>query len=176
MRAFQTVITFLTATSYYSTGTLSDVAIACDGQEFNVHGVILSAHSRYFAVELTGNWKVLYSTVIHKMKHPLMAFKESSEKKIEIKDFDAAVVDAMLRFMYSFDYTNTCGSSTMIHDAQVYQIADKYNIPALKAHAKEKFGSSITAGWSLDDYPHAPPWYMSPLPQRTSRFGRGDLP
>ncbi|KID82461.1 btb/poz [Metarhizium guizhouense ARSEF 977] len=111
--------------------------IACEGQEFKVHGVILSAHSTYFAAELTGSWK------------------ESSEKKIEIKDFDATVVEAMLRFMYSFDYSNIYSTSTMIYDAQVYQIADKYDVPALKTHAKEKFGASIAAGWSLDDYPLA---------------------
>lgn len=66
--------------SYYNTGALSDVVVACDDQEFKVHGVILSAHSKYFATALNGNWK------------------ESSEKKIEIKDFDASVVEAMLRF------------------------------------------------------------------------------
>ncbi|KHN98477.1 BTB/POZ fold protein [Metarhizium album ARSEF 1941] len=124
-------------TSYFNTGTLCDVTIVCDGQEFKVHGVILSAHSRYFAAELTGNWR------------------ESFERKIEIKDFDATVVEAMLRFMYFFDYSNIYSTSTMIYYVQVYQIADKYDIPALKAHAKEKFGVSITTGWSLDDYPLA---------------------
>ncbi|KAK7419798.1 hypothetical protein QQX98_003171 [Neonectria punicea] len=122
---------------YYNTDTLSDVVVTCDGQEFKVHGVILSAHSKYFATALNGKWK------------------ESSEKKIEIKDFDASVVEAMLRFMYSFDYTNTYSTSTMVYDAQVYQIADKYDVPALKEHSKAKFGVAITAGWSMDDFPLA---------------------
>lgn len=58
----------------------------------------------------------------------------------------------MLRFMYTFDYSNTCGISSMVYDAQVYQIADKHNIPALKAHSMSKFSASITTGWSMDDF------------------------
>lgn len=122
---------------YYNTAALSDVLVVCDDQEFKVHRVILSAHSKYFTAELNGSWQ------------------ESSDRKIQIKDFDASVVEAMLRFMYSFDYSNNSGSSTMVYDAQVYQIADKYDIPALKAHCKSKFGTAIATGWSLDDFPLA---------------------
>jgi hypothetical protein len=57
--------------------------------------------------------------------------------------------------MYSFDYSNVCGTSSMVYDAQVYQIADKYDIPALKAHSVHKFGIAITTGWSMDDFPLA---------------------
>jgi speckle-type POZ protein len=81
------------------------------------------------------------------------SYKETSERKVEIKDFDPSVVEAMLCFVYSFDYRNTCGTSSMIFDAQVYQIADKYDIPALKAHSKEKFASAVAAGWNMDDFP-----------------------
>jgi speckle-type POZ protein len=61
----------------------------------------------------------------------------------------------MLCFLYSFNYTNTYGTSSMIYDAQVYQIAEKYDIPALKAYSKEKFATAIDAGWSMDDFPLA---------------------
>jgi speckle-type POZ protein len=61
----------------------------------------------------------------------------------------------MLRFLYSFDYSNVCGTSSMVYDARVYQIADKYDIPALKAHSMDKFGVAITTGWSMDDFPLA---------------------
>jgi rubrerythrin len=57
--------------------------------------------------------------------------------------------------MYSFDYSNAYGNSSMVLDAQVYQIADKYGIEALKAHSREKFRSAITTGWSMDDFPLA---------------------
>lgn len=81
--------------------------------------------------------------------------KESSERQIDIKDFDASVVEAMLCFLYSFDYSNICGTSTMVFDAQMYQIADKYDIPALKAQCKNKFNAAVATGWSMDDFPLA---------------------
>ncbi|KAH6953968.1 BTB/POZ protein [Ilyonectria sp. MPI-CAGE-AT-0026] len=124
-------------TRYYNTEILSDAVISCEGQEFKVHRLILSIHSQYFTKELNG------------------PCKEASDKKIEIGDFDAGVVEAMIQFMYKFDYRNKCGTSTMVFDAQVYQIADKYNIQALKTLSKEKFGASIATGWSMDDFPLA---------------------
>ncbi|RBA11040.1 hypothetical protein FPRO05_14270 [Fusarium proliferatum] len=122
---------------YYNKDALSDVTITCDGQEFKAHRVIISAHSKCFAKALNGGWK------------------ERSERQIDIKDFDASVVEAMLRFMYSFDYSNIYGTSTMVFDAQMYQIADKYDIPALKAQSKNKFNVAVTTGWSMDDFPLA---------------------
>lgn len=120
--------------TYYNTETLSDVIVVCEGEEFKVHKVILSAHSEYFAKQLSGAWK------------------ESLEGKIDIKDFDASVVEGMLRFMYSFDYASTCGTSSMVFDAQMYQIADKYQIPSLKAHSMSRFGAAIATGWDMDDF------------------------
>ena len=49
-----------------------------------------------------------------------------------------AVVEAMLHFMYHLDYNTIHGASTMIFNTQVYGLADKYIIPALKSLALEK--------------------------------------
>ncbi|KAF9776116.1 hypothetical protein IL306_005749, partial [Fusarium sp. DS 682] len=148
----QGVEAFLTSLKeYYNTDALSDVTVACDGQEFKAHRIILSTHSKCFAKALNGDWKVGHIPVVENA--PLIGFKESSERKIDIKDFDPSVVEAMLRFIYSFDYTNTYGTSTMVFDAQMYQIADKYDIPALKAESKNKFDLAVTTGWSMDDFP-----------------------
>ncbi|KAF4333628.1 n-carbamoyl-l-amino acid hydrolase [Fusarium beomiforme] len=134
----QGVEVFLTSLKeYFNTDTLSDVTITCDGQEFKAHRIILSTHSKCFAKALNGDWK------------------ESTEKRIDIKDFDPSVVEAMLRFIYSFDYSNTYGTSSMVFDAQMYQIADKYDIPALKSESKNKFESAVATGWSMDDFPIA---------------------
>ncbi|KAF5712000.1 n-carbamoyl-l-amino acid hydrolase [Fusarium mundagurra] len=122
---------------YHNSDALSDVIVVCDGQEFKAHRVILSAHSKFFAKALNGNWK------------------ESSERKIDIKDFDPSIVEAMLRFLYSFEYTNTYGTSSMVFDAQMWQIADKYDIPALMTESKKKFEIAVTTGWSMDDFPTA---------------------
>ncbi|KAF4958473.1 hypothetical protein FGADI_2396 [Fusarium gaditjirri] len=123
--------------AYHNSDALSDVNVTCDGQEFKAHRLILCAHSKFFAKALNGDWK------------------ESSERKIDIKDFDPSVVEAMLRFMYSFEYSNTYGTSSMVFDAQMWQIADKYDIPALMAESKKKFGIAVTTGWSMDDFPLA---------------------
>ncbi|KAF5554419.1 hypothetical protein FPHYL_8439 [Fusarium phyllophilum] len=82
-------------------------------------------------------------------------WKESSEGNIDIKDFDPGVVDAMLRFIYSFEYDNTQGTPPMIFDARMYQIADKYDIAALKTESKKKFELTIANGWATDDFPVA---------------------
>ncbi|KAF4463285.1 btb poz [Fusarium albosuccineum] len=123
--------------AFFNTDIVSDLVVACEGREFKVHRLILCAHSKYFAKQLNGPWK------------------ESSEKLITIKDFDSSVVEAMLYFMYNFNYTNTSGSSTMVFDAQVYQIADKYDFEALKCHAKDRFGDAIDQSWNMDDFPLA---------------------
>ncbi|KFA81333.1 hypothetical protein S40288_08303, partial [Stachybotrys chartarum IBT 40288] len=123
--------------SYHNTELFSDVVVICDEHEIKAHRLVLSSHSKYFATQFNGPWK------------------ESSEQKVEITDFDIGIVEAMLEFMYKFDYSASNGTSAMIFDAQVYQIADKYDIAALKQHAMGKFGVAIETGWSLHDFPLA---------------------
>ncbi|RYP71327.1 hypothetical protein DL771_004904 [Monosporascus sp. 5C6A] len=82
-------------------------------------------------------------------------FKESDSGQIDLKEVDDNVVEAMLYFMYHFDYNNVHGASTMIFNAQVYSLADKYIIPSLKSQAREKFETAISTGWAMDDFPLA---------------------
>ncbi|EXK76843.1 hypothetical protein FOQG_18428 [Fusarium oxysporum f. sp. raphani 54005] len=123
--------------SYYNQDTFSDAIVRCGEQKFKVHKLILSAHSPFFAKMLTGPWK------------------ESSENVIKLDDVEPSVVEAILWFMYHFDYSNLHGASTMVFNAQVYSVAEMYGIPALKAHAKNKFRVAINSGWSMDDFPLA---------------------
>ncbi|KAM5349253.1 hypothetical protein ACJ41O_005760 [Fusarium nematophilum] len=122
---------------YFNQDDLSDASISCDGQVFQVHRIILSIHSKYFAKIFTGPWK------------------ESSERVITIEDFNADAVEAMLQFMYWFDYDYECEASPMSFHAKVYQIADKYDIPALKEHVRGLFGEAIASDWQSDDFPLA---------------------
>ncbi|VUC31516.1 unnamed protein product [Clonostachys rosea] len=122
---------------YFNTHMFSDAVVVCEDQEFKVHRLVLACHSKYFEKQLTGNWK------------------ESVEKRIEIRDFDPGIVESMLRYMYSFNYNNIQGVSSMVYDAQVYQIADKYDIPTLKEYSKDRFSTAITAGWNMDEFPLA---------------------
>ncbi|RSL61090.1 hypothetical protein CEP53_005221 [Fusarium sp. AF-6] len=138
---------------YFNQDTLSDLSVICDGQTFKVHRLILCAHSKYFFKQLNGPWK------------------ESSEQVINIQDFEISVVKAMLHFMYNFDYTNVNDISPMVFEAQVYQIADKYDIKSLKEHARKKFSAAINTGWRTDDFPLAitVAYTTSPLEDRGLR-------
>ncbi|KAK4236991.1 hypothetical protein C8A03DRAFT_35067 [Achaetomium macrosporum] len=82
-------------------------------------------------------------------------WKENTARLIELEEADDSVVEAMLRFMYYFDYNNIHGVSTRIFNAQVYSFADKYMIPALKDLAEKEFQAAITTGWAMDDFPLA---------------------
>ncbi|KAH7205571.1 hypothetical protein BKA60DRAFT_578561 [Fusarium oxysporum] len=81
--------------------------------------------------------------------------EESSERVIDILDFDPPIVEAMTLFLYCFDYESPADSSAMMFHAKVYQIADKYGIEALKRLSGTKFRASIDENWKTDDFPVA---------------------
>ncbi|KAH7195394.1 BTB/POZ protein [Fusarium oxysporum] len=123
--------------NYFNNTTLSDATIRCEGRYFSVHSLILFCHSEYFRKQLDGPWK------------------ESSERVIDILDFDPPIVEAMTLFLYCFDYESPADSSAMMFHAKVYQIADKYGIEALKRLSATKFRASIDENWKTDDFPLA---------------------
>lgn len=77
---------------------------------------------------------------------------------VELKEDDFRVVEAMLHFMYRFDYDGSGNDqgrvSPMLFNVQVYGIADKYGILALKSVAKEKFDKAVRTCWDMDDFAH----------------------
>jgi hypothetical protein len=81
--------------------------------------------------------------------------KESSERVIDITDFDPDVVEAMITFMYYFNYEPVADTSAMIFHAKVYQIGDKYGIKALKICVTGKFRAAVESCWNTDDFPTA---------------------
>ncbi|KAI1017750.1 hypothetical protein LB504_004001 [Fusarium proliferatum] len=128
---------FASLKEYYDTGALSDVTVTCGVQVFKVHKIVLSAHSKCFAKALNDHWK------------------EGSEGNIDIDDFHPGVVDALLRFMYSYEYDNDQDTPRMLFDVRVYQIADKYGITALKDEVKKPFEAAVNREWITDDFPIA---------------------
>jgi len=79
------------------------------------------------------------------------------EGTIPLDDDDVSAVEAMLRFLYSFDY-DASGSATgiaspMVFNVKVYSIAEKYDVPALKSIASQKFKESVKTCWNMDDFP-----------------------
>ncbi|XEV05327.1 hypothetical protein FSHL1_010614 [Fusarium sambucinum] len=117
---------------YFNNKTLSDVVVRCGSQEFAVHKLVLFSHSEYFVKQLTGPWK------------------ESHENTIVITDFHADVVEAMLYFLYHFDYK--VPTNAIIFNARVYGIADNYGLDSLRDLAKDRFHTAIAADWKETEY------------------------
>ncbi|RYN15717.1 hypothetical protein AA0119_g13004 [Alternaria tenuissima] len=126
---------------FYNSSRLSDGTITCDGKGFRIHKIVLCAQSKFFLNAFDGKWK------------------ESAEGVIPLNDDDVSAVEAMLQFLYSFDY-DASGSATgiaspMVFNVKVYSIADNYEIPALKTIASQKFKESVKTCWNMDDFPPA---------------------
>jgi speckle-type POZ protein len=78
---------------------------------------------------------------------------------VTLKGDDEYAVAAMLKFMYTSNY-NSSGradnsSSPMVFDVEVYQIADKYLVPALKSLAQRNCQETFGTCWDADDFPDA---------------------
>jgi hypothetical protein len=89
---------------------------------------------------------------------------------IELPEDDANIVDAMLKFLYFFNYSLKFASEPQLSEDQVtldddgseklfhlrvYAVADKFEIPGLKATAQHKFQVAARETWSLEDFPAA---------------------
>jgi hypothetical protein len=72
--------------SYFKDGKFSDFTILCDGKEYHVHRCFIAPQSKYFERAFGG------------------MFKEGAERKIELKEDQAAMVERMVHFFYNFDY------------------------------------------------------------------------
>ncbi|KAM5448043.1 hypothetical protein MaudCBS49596_005629 [Microsporum audouinii] len=86
-------------------------------------------------------------------QHKVHKLVESSENTIELGDDDPRAIEAMISFMYKFDYHQTGGeASSMLFDAKVFGVAEKYGIAALKICAQNKFKVAIQIGWNTDEF------------------------
>jgi speckle-type POZ protein len=76
-----------------------------------------------------------------------------------LKGDDEYAVAAMLKFMYTSNYDSSGrdenSSSPMVFNVEVYQIADKYLVPALKSLAQRKIQETFSTSWNSDDFPDA---------------------
>ncbi|KAI9932487.1 hypothetical protein ASPWEDRAFT_166141 [Aspergillus wentii DTO 134E9] len=126
---------------FFNTSQFSDLVVQTTEQDFKVHKLVICGQSEYFSLMYSKEWK------------------ETAENKIVLKEDDPHAVEAMIHFMYGFDYDSSGNNarrvSPMLFNAKVYQIADKYSIPALKDISKEKFEHAVQKCWEMDDFPHA---------------------
>ncbi|KAL4973725.1 BTB/POZ domain protein [Aspergillus desertorum] len=125
----------------FHTSTFSDLTVVTKDQKFEVHKLIVCGQSDFFSRMFKHNWK------------------EVTENIIRLEDDDPRAIEAMIHFMYGFNYDSSGSDqgriSPMLFNVKVYQIGDKYGIPNLKEQAKEKFAASIKTCWVMDDFPVA---------------------
>ncbi|EIT73259.1 hypothetical protein AO1008_00634 [Aspergillus oryzae 100-8] len=129
---------------FFISSDFSDMTICTADQEFKVHRLIVCGQSAYFSRLFKANW--------------------TSD--------DPRAVEAMVHFMYGFEYDSSGSDlgrvSPMLFNINVYQVADKFEVPQLKQKAKDKFETIARTCWEMDDYPIA----ISEAYQRTHKGDR----
>lgn len=77
---------------------------------------------------------------------------------IQLEEDDPRAVEAMIHFMYDHEYDSSGGHqgriSPMLFNVEVYRVADKYGVAALKKLSREKFDYAAKTCWDMDDFPH----------------------
>ncbi|KAE8368636.1 BTB/POZ protein [Aspergillus caelatus] len=140
---------------FFISSDFSDLTICTADQEFKVHRLIVCGQSAYFSRLFKANWT------------------ESVDNKIQLSSDDPRAVEAMIHFMYGFEYDSSGSDlgrvSPMLFNINVYQVADKFGVPQLKQKAKDKFETIARTCWDMDDYPIA----ISEAYQRTHKEDRG---
>ncbi|KAL2002768.1 hypothetical protein VTN02DRAFT_5986 [Thermoascus thermophilus] len=114
------------------TGMYSNFTIVCGGSEWKVHRVILCAQSPYF------------------QKICKECYQEGENRRLELKEEDPDVIQAVLDFLYTGDYeTDEIDYSQDVNalinrHVQVYACADKFCISDLKDVAAKKFDEQLS--------------------------------
>ncbi|OGM45159.1 BTB/POZ domain protein [Aspergillus bombycis] len=110
---------------FFISTDFSGLTICTADQEFKVHRLFVCGQSVYFSRLFKGNWT------------------ESVDNTIQLKSDDPRAVEAMVHFMYGFEYDSSGSNlgrvSPMLFNINVYQVADKFGVPQLKQKAKNKF-------------------------------------
>jgi hypothetical protein len=101
--------------------SFTDIKFVCGQREIPCHKVMLAAFSPVFRAMLEGE-----------------RFAESKDGKIEIKDFPAAEVELVVKFIYSQD-TDIIGE----HLETLLAFADKYDIQILKTPCETMLAGTI---------------------------------
>lgn len=138
----QSSIPSLGLASFLKSGQYADFTITCGQYSFKVHKVVLCSKSRYFQ-------------------------KESTEKVVVLEDQQPIMIARMLQYLYDdkYDVSNMASALFEIFDnagppdyldnavfvqdlefevhANVYALADRFDIPSLKAESANKFVSEL---------------------------------
>ncbi|KAI7496743.1 hypothetical protein KC367_g6453 [Hortaea werneckii] len=120
----------LDAKEWFDQEAFSDVTVRFGSTERRCHKLVLCAKSDYF--------KDLLS--------PEKRFAEAQQPTVELRYDDNAAVEAMLRWLYTFDYekTNTVEhKSTYEFHLSVVVVADKYLLDGLRDEALHRLSNRL---------------------------------
>ena len=113
--------------------------------------MILCATSEYFSKACEDTFKVHES--FYSFEILLISIKEGPSGQIRLQEDDPDMVHNMLRFLYTLTYQDDAsGRKRLSTNANMYAIADKYRIDALKDLARDKFSRILDAGWDITDF------------------------
>ncbi|KAK5727353.1 hypothetical protein LTR15_003247 [Elasticomyces elasticus] len=131
--------------SMHKDSKYSDLTIKCGDQEWSVHKAIVCSQSSFFE------------------KHCDKGWMQGEEHVITLPEDDPHVVDAMIRYFYTFDYSDEhhvkpdeseC-TSPIVFDVLVHMIADKNEIPSLEKLAAIMFDQRAKNEWDTKPFADA---------------------
>jgi len=106
--------------------------------------------------------KTLQDILVFRFHHRYWANWESQEavsQEITLPDDYPIIVEKMIGYLYKLDYSDSpqdCGGHpALLINAQVYTIAEKYNIHSLKNLALRKFDEMLKNCWEDDGFSSA---------------------
>ncbi|KAK6432519.1 hypothetical protein LTR95_011311 [Oleoguttula sp. CCFEE 5521] len=104
----------------YETGQAVDFEIVCNDRSWKVHRFVMCLYSDLLACACDGN------------------FRETAAKRVDLSADGEDCVDALVRFMYYFDYTLPDTDDPYTSHVNVAILADKYDMPNFVKLANRK--------------------------------------
>ncbi|MCJ1381875.1 hypothetical protein MMC17_004987 [Xylographa soralifera] len=147
-------------TSVKKTSKYHDLVIRCQDREWKAHRIVICLRSKFFEKACDGS------------------FKEGRSGEITLAEDDAEVVDRMIDYLYRLDYDdkpNTANANSsdgpLVMNANIYAIADKYEIWSLKEVAQRKTAEALMTDSNHESFLSAVDivWNTTPLFDRGLR-------
>ncbi|KAK4961878.1 hypothetical protein LTR10_002371 [Elasticomyces elasticus] len=132
-----------TLKSMFGTSQDADFTITCGDRKWPMNKAIVCAQSPVIEAAMRGD------------------FKEAKDGIYSCKDKEPSVVEAMLHFMYHFDYSeegSVNGQESIppiVFDVQVHMAADYYQVPSLAKLAVSKFEKRAQEEWASESFAQA---------------------